>query len=580
MTVTEYLDRKGLEWKRRGDNAVYCCPWCGDTEWHGAINLTTGAWNCLRGSCGRKGNFWAFQQELGDKPEKLNDDGRFYQIRQVKKEYKKPNVALSDISQEALYYLYNRGFNDNDIKYFKLKSDGRYIAIPYFKGETLVGIKYRSIIEKKDMRTEKDSEPVLFNRDNITDKKRLIVCEGEYDAIALHHYNIEAVSVPNGVNGMTWVENEFEFLNSFKEIFICFDNDESGDKGAIELANRIGMERCWRVKFLCKDANECLIKNITPESMLDAIDGAEDMAPSTLVSTGHFRAKIHELFETPAQRFGVPTPWRKLTNILKGWRPGETTIWCGRNGSGKTTILNQVFLDLIKRDLPVAIYSGEGVTERLLQWAIIQHQGSDSLSRERRDQSINFMDGKLFIINFDSPGMLPAQKLFDDFKYAAMRYGVSHFIIDSLVKIEVEGQDEYRWQQKFMSDLCDFSKKWKSHIHLVAHPRKPGTMAGKDSDEPGKMDVKGTSALTDLAHNVVMLYRTGEKKKESYSRNNKKIADAELSVLKNREFGIEGYIAMTFDDASKRFLDVEFSMNERLNKIADGKAAAMGGQDE
>ena len=43
----------------------------------------------------------------------------------------------------------------------------------------------------------------------------------------------------------------------------------------------------------------------------------------------------------------------KLTSILKGHRPGELTVFTGPTGSGKTTLMSELSLDLCKQGVSV-----------------------------------------------------------------------------------------------------------------------------------------------------------------------------------------------------------------------------------
>lgn len=51
---------------------------------------------------------------------------------------------------------------------------------------------------------------------------------------------------------------------------------------------------------------------------------------------------------------GVKVSWLPFFNQkVKGIRPGELTVVSGPTGSGKTTFLSQLFLDICQRDIAI-----------------------------------------------------------------------------------------------------------------------------------------------------------------------------------------------------------------------------------
>jgi twinkle protein len=549
MNVSDYLIGKGFQWKRRGDTAVLNCPFCQDKEKKFGVSLINGAFSCLHlNSCGLKGSFFDLQTRLGDDPVKLNGDSKYVGPTK-KRNYAKPKTVIGPPTNNVIKYLHDRGFTDETIAYFKFGShNDTAVMIPFYRNGELVNIKYRSIIEKK-MWTEKNAEEILFNRDGIHDET-LVICEGEYDVAALHQYGIEATSIPMGAdNHDKWIESEWDYLDLFKVIYLCFDNDNAGQRAVKNLAVRLGEWRCKLVTLPMKDANDCLKNNVSKSTITSCFSNAVDMKPDTIVSPDYFTDKVQHLFEQGSNLFGIKTPWTKLDSILKGWRDSELTVWSGRNGSGKSTILNQVFIDLGTKGVKSCIYSGEMPPERYLRWAIIQYLENDKPNRYEIDEALRWMSEKIYILNL-TQGIEP-DKLISDFEYTAKRYGVKHFFIDSLMKITFEDHDEYKQQKEFVSRLCGFSQKYGVHVHLVAHPRK----TEKDDDITGKVDIMGSGHITNLCHNVIVLYRTSEEKKESIAKKGNVPADMRMFIKKNREFGIEGSINMKFNEETKRFTD-------------------------
>jgi len=553
--VTYYLQSKGIEFKRRGEELIYCCQFCDDTEFKGSINSISGAWNCFHlNSCGLKGSFYDFQKRMGDKPVSISNENSFI-TAQKKKKYVLPaqqNLPPMRKGELAAYlYLKGRGFADETISYFKIGAKESVVMFPFYKNGKLVNIKHRDIGDKKKMWQEKDAEPCLFNRDNI-EENILVITEGEYDTMALYQYGIEAVSVPTGANGLQWIETEWDYLETFRHIKICFDNDGAGIAGAKALAERLGSWRCSLVELPFKDANACLLNGITAEEIKVFFNNATELAPQTLVTPLYFKDKVLRLFELGTALYGLPTPWEKLNNILKGWRTGELTVWSGRNGAGKSTILNQIIIDIAGRGERSCIYSGEMPPERYLRWAVVQYKKNSYPSPTAAEDSLTWMSGKIFILNISN--IITPDKLLSDFEYAARRYGCAHFVIDSLMKINLNENDEYNQQKQFVTRLTDFCMRLNVHVHLVAHPRKTQT----DRDEPGKVDIKGSSHITDLAHNVIILNRAEEQQKETQRKKGKTVSDTQLFVKKNREFGAEGMVHLYFNEQTRNFTTESF----------------------
>lgn len=95
------------------------------------------------------------------------------------------------------------------------------------------------------------------------------------------------------------------------------------------------------------------------------------------------------------------------------------------------------------------------------------------------------------------------------FQYARRRYGIEVFIIDNMSKCGI-GDDDYTGQKAFMEELCDFKNTTATTVFLVTHSRK-----GENEDSPtGKMDVKGSGSITDLADSVLTIWRNKRKEKK------------------------------------------------------------------
>jgi len=105
------------------------------------------------------------------------------------------------------------------------------------------------------------------------------------------------------------------------------------------------------------------------------------------------------------------------------------------------------------------------------------------------------------------------------------------------------------WGNMFL-DVC--TREHNVHVHLVVHVRK------KEDEHkiPGKLDIKGTGAITDMVDNVFIWWRN--KLKEDAATNgkiNKNDTDAVLNVVKQRETGEEPLYGFYFHRGSCQFLD-------------------------
>lgn len=493
------------------------------------------------------------------------------------KTYKRPSKPKCQTPKsEVKEWLNSRGLTDETIAAFKigeqLVNGKSYAVFPYLRDGELVNAKYRNPSEKKDMRQEGGAEPCLFGWHLIEPKCRVIaICEGEIDAMTLHQCGIPALSVNAGAGNHQWIENDWVRLDRFSEILVCFDDDEAGKKGAAEVIKRLGNDRCKSVIFPAKDANDWLMNGAEGADFDDCIRSAKPQDPEELKQASEFISRVKSMFypaqdepRDPSLRLDRDFDWFDF-------RPGELTVWTGYNGHGKSLMLSQVLLGLMSQSQRVMVFSGEMTPERQLKRVVKQCAGLDRPTPAYIDAIGRFIHDKLWMFNV--VGSATIDRLLAVFMYASRRYGISHFVIDSLMMTDVpeDGAGSMTAQKEAVRKMCSFARMNGLHIHLVAHPRK----GADETKGPGKMDVAGSSKITDGADNVFTVWSA--RKDDGMEQDDSK-PDAKLELQKQRNGEVQHYTQWLYfvkeaqqftSDYRKRPVSyVKFTMDEAVNEIA------------
>lgn len=568
MTVESYLKEKHLSYttanRPSGLNYIMDCPFCNEPVKSFAINAETGAYNCMRiNHCGAKGSFNDLRAFFGDDKVVLDSQVKF---STQKKNYIRPDrskIGVTKVTAPVLDWLHSRKISDKTISKFKIR-EGRlgWVVFPYFKDGELFNIKQRNIKNKQFINT-KGKEPSLFNRDNIKPNAlgewELTIVEGEMDCLAMDTYGIPAVSVPDGATSMNWIELEWEWLEKFTRINLALDMDMAGGKGKISLNQRLGEDRCYEVKLPYKDVNECLMKGVSAEEINKCIDNAKPFPIEGIAGAEEYLDEILYGIDHPEESIGIETPFTNLTNIIKGFRMGEVTVIAGSNHSGKSTYMGQVVNFLAYKGYKSCIASLEMKPAKTLEWMIKQNSWKGHLTKEIVKKYLKEdIAGKLYMLE-DLRTITP-EYLLKAWSLAAKRYRPNFFILDPFSMITYGDKNEYKGQTKFMTDLVAFSHKWKCHVFVIAHVRKPD----KDNYTSGKVDIAGSANITNFAHNVLMIKRLESDESEEIQKEVKKIKGYEIdqpstriAIKKCREVGKMGKFYLRFNPETKLFSEVK-----------------------
>jgi twinkle protein len=266
---------------------------------------------------------------------------------------------------------------------------------------------------------------------------------------------------------------------------------------------------------------------------------------------------LNRFYPAPGEQVGDTFRLGKLNHIP--FAPGELSVWTGLNGHGKSLLLNQFALDVAGIGQQVAIASFEMSAKRTLYRMVRQATGAEQPADWLIKGCLEWLDDLVWI--YDHTGTVSTDNLLKTFHKAATERGVAHFIIDSLMKCGI-AEDDYNAQKALVDRLQNFAQKDAVHVHLVAHSRKKQN----EDDSPGKMDVKGSGAITDIADNVFSVWRNKPKElkvneltaaKQTVPSDLRDKPDAVLDCSKHREMGgdVEGRYGIFFHRASMQFTE-------------------------
>lgn len=492
-------------------------------------------------------------------PEALREAKAFAGIRDTKPEFLGPQKRRNPVVKPAevvspspglFAWFKNRGISEKTVNAFKIEKSGDAVVFPYYAPDgTLNMLKYRNKDNKTKTWTTTDPWKSLFGWQAIPDEVReVVITEGEPDAMCYYEQGWPALSVPFGGGGsgkQDWIDRDYDNLERFDTIYLSMDMDQTGQAAIPEIVERLGRHRVRVINLPMKDANECHLAGLDLHKF---IAESKSIDPVELRAASEFAAEVWEKFEGKDVRaLGIKTPWDEKLNGNLRFRRGEVTLWLGYNGHGKSKGLSQMAAFGIKEGTKWCIASMEMRPKETLHCMYQQAGAVENPSKEYFDKITSYFTDKLWL--FDVHGTAKAQKLFEVFLYARRKYGVDHFVVDSLSKCGLD-EDDYNGQKHFIDKATDFAHEHDCHIHIVHHSRK-----GEDEySVPGKMDAKGTGAITDMVDNVITWWRNKRKEEKVSQLTDSgplpdelaRQPDAVMSCNKQRHHDWEGKISFDF----------------------------------
>lgn len=497
-----------------------------------------------------------------------------YRKNSVKEVVYMDEETLKDIKPEAGLYpadgIPDRKLTADTCKKFGVKVIVKAGGIaqhiyPYYNKEgKFVAQKVRTVSGKQFHWLGPAKSATLFGQNVFPAKGSYItVTEGELDAMSVFQMQgskYPVVSVKSGCTDVKSIKENYEYLDSFDHIVLCFDGDEAGRKNAQKIAAVLPPKKVTIVKMPddLKDASEFL-KAGKVEEFKNLWWKAEEYKPKDIVAMSELWDRLQEFNKT---RQYLPTPWNGVNEMIYGVRPSQVIVFAAGTGQGKSLFLKTFiqhllktssvrigafFLEEVAEDTAISLMSLEA-GKNLRKPDIWKAQTQEDLKKWFDDSCqgnrLDLFDG----FDFDDIDLL-----IDKIRYLSKARDCKVIILDHITMV-AEGSDENTTAKlnRLMSELKKIAVEEGLVVLAACHLRKSAN-ATKTHEEGGHVsldDLKSSSSIKQLSDIVIGLERN------SQDENPTKANTTVLRVLKNRDFGVKGPAsAVVYDNETTRLIE-------------------------
>jgi len=453
---------------------------------------------------------------------------------------------VSDITplQNKFVDLTDRKISRASAEKYGIWRDGNTTYFPYFNDGKHLANKVR--YPDKEFSVQGDiKHSSLFGSQLFPpgSAKFITLVEGEYDAPAafeLMGSRWPVVSVRNGSDGAAkCVADNFEYLNSFGTVVVCFDKDEAklnektgqvrypGQEAALAVA---GMFPIGKVKVLtlaeAKDPNDYLKAGLREQF------NREWWAAPGFTPTGlKLGREMWDEISVPKNYETVPYPWDGLNDQTYGIRLSEFVVVTAETGVGKTSVLKEIefnirqaspdagigllHLEETNSDTALGLMSIEANLP--LHLPDVREMVKPEELREYFDRVIN--TDKLVV--YDHFGSNSIQEILNKVRHMH-NLGCKYIILDHLsIVVSDQSGDERKQLDEISTKLKTLCMELNIAVIAVIHTNRQG-------------QIRGTAGVEQLANIVIRLQR--EKLSEDPWRRNV----VKLIIEKNRFCGRTG----------------------------------------
>ncbi|XP_057372006.1 twinkle mtDNA helicase-like [Daphnia carinata] len=386
--------------------------------------------------------------------------------------------------------------------------------------------------------------PWLLGYHLAKNKDEVIVTATAADTLtALDCLAVPAVCLPSGISNLPLAT--LAFLESFRKITLWLDNGVQGAESARVFARKLGEKRCHFIRSSeeTPSALQCRMKG---KNVAQVLKTALPMTHKSVTTFSSLRKDVYAEITQSSTVAGIR--WRRfpaLTDLLKGHRRGELTVFTGPTGAGKTTFLSEYSLDLCIQDVRTLWGSFEIRNVRLAKMMLQQFSGLMLESETREMFNVvadEFEKLPMYFLAFH--GQQDVTSVLEAMSHAVYVHDISHVVIDNLQFMmgtsssEHSSMDRFYKQDQIIGSFRRFATDNNVHITLVIHPR-------KEVDELSTSSIFGGAKASQEADNILILQ---DKRTHDPTCRRKY-----LEVAKNRYTGDLGVMPLEFHKESLSF---------------------------
>jgi twinkle protein len=436
---------------------------------------------------------------------------------------------------------------------------------PYYDiNNSHIGNKIRLVANKGFSAEGNLPRAVMFGQNKFPQGgKYLTICEGEIDAMSAYELQGSkwaSISIKNGCqSALKDIKANYDYINKFDKVVLCFDNDEHGKKAAIKVAQIFEPNKCLIMDMRYKDANEYLMKGKKQEFTQDFWN-AKPYTPAGIHNLADISSRIYAEDDTETCLY----PYAGLNEKLYGIRTGELVTFTAGTGAGKSSLMRELMHHLLTNtEHNIGVFSlEENITRTMLHIMSVEANDRLYIKEVQKNYTLEQLQeferktiGTRRFYGFDHFGSITTDEILNRVRYMVKALDCKYILIDhlSILVSGIEGEDERRNIDQLMTKLRSLVEETRCAMLLVSHLRRASGDKGQEQGKEISLSMlRGSHSIAQISDAVIALERDQQAEDPTVANT------TTVRVLKNRyagETGVSAYLLYNKD--SGRLTEIE-----------------------
>ena len=360
---------------------------------------------------------------------------------------RRENIMMKEV--KGVTYDDIRGIDPDICKLYGIQiqtdADGKPVRYAYKYPHT---VKYRAFDDKSKTWIKDKGVGMnhLFGPEfNSNSSNKLYVTEGEFDAASLYQIlgqKFFVKSLPSASIGEKFIKQNYNYLNSFKEIIYAGELDDTGRRSAEKLYESFPTKLYYVPMSKYKDANEFLMAGDGEELKWTALK-PQRYSPDNFFCSDE---EVAQAIRTENPYDYTPTGHTGLDDKIRGIVKGGLTFLKAPRGTGKTEVIRYFETGLLKNpDTRIALLHMEEMRSTTYRAMATYHLGVNVRTKDDAQENgvseddvvkaaLEATQGERTIV-FEMRSHDDPLKLLEYTRLASTVYGAEYIFVDHVQRL-------------------------------------------------------------------------------------------------------------------------------------------------